>query len=66
MALTAYAYKTDKDEELATWIEQYQKNSIDKTYSSSQEVNYRYMKRDFDNYINFLSNMEKGRTASVN
>lgn len=66
MALTAYAYKTDKDEELATWIEQYQKNSIDKTYSSSQEVNYRYMKRDFDNYINFLNNMEKGRTASVN
>ena len=59
MALTAYAYRTDKDEELATWIEQYQKNSMNKTYSPSQEVNYRYMKRDFDNYINYLENIRR-------
>ena len=59
MALTAYAYRTDKDEELATWIEQYQKNSTDKTHSPSQKINYTYMKRDFDNYLNYLENIKK-------
>ena len=62
MALTAYAYRTEKDVELATWLENYQKNTIDKTYSPSQEVNYRYMKRDFDNYINYLENTRKENT----
>lgn len=68
IALTAYAYRTEKDIELATWLENYQKNinAIDKNYSSSQDVNYKYIKMDFDNYINFLNNMEKGGMASVN
>ena len=66
MALTAYAYRTEKDVELATWLENYQKNAVDKNYSPSQDVNYKYIKMDFDNYINFLNNMEKEGTASVN
>lgn len=65
MALTAYAYRTEKDVELATWLENYQKNAIDKNYSSSQDVNYKYIKMDFDNYINFLNNSKKGEIINA-
>lgn len=66
MALTAYAYRTEKDVELATWLENYQKNATDKNYSPSQDVNYKYIKMDFDNYINFLNNVKKGGIINVN
>lgn len=66
MALTAYAYRTEKDVELATWLENYQKNTVNKNYSPSQDVNYKYIKMDFDNYINFLNNAKKGGTTNVN
>lgn len=65
MALTAYAYRTEKDVELATWLENYQKNAIDKNYSPSQDVNYKYIKMDFDNYINLLKNSKKGEIINA-
>jgi hypothetical protein len=65
MALTAYAYRTEKDVELATWLENYQKNAVDKNYSPSQDVNYKYIKMDFDNYINFLKNSKKGEIINA-
>lgn len=65
MALTAYAYRTEKDVELATWLENYQKNAIDKNYSPSQDVNYKYIKMDFDNYINFLKNSKRGEIINA-
>lgn len=66
MALTAYAYRTEKDVELATWLENYQKNAIDKNYSPSQDVNYKYIKMDFDNYIHYLDNIKKEEVTNVN
>ena len=65
MALTAYAYRTEKDVELATWLENYQKNAVDKNYSPSQDVNYKYIKMDFDNYIHYLDNMKKEEIANA-
>lgn len=65
MALTAYAYRTEKDVELATWLENYQKNATDKNYSPSQDINYKYIKMDFDNYINFLNNSKKGEIINA-
>lgn len=51
MALTAYAYKCDRDVELGKWIENCQSRKW-QNLSSSQEVNFKYMKRSFDNFIN--------------
>lgn len=65
MALTAYAYRNEKDIELATWLENYQKNAVNKNYSPSQDVNYKYIKMDFDNYINFLNNSKKGEVTNA-
>lgn len=57
IALTAYAYRIDKDEEFAEWLGRYQKNK--KEFSPSQIVNYRYMKRDLDNFLKFTENKKK-------
>ena len=51
MALTAYAYKCDRDVELGKWIENCQSRKW-QNLSPSQEVNFKYMKRSFDNFIN--------------
>lgn len=51
MALTAYAYKCDRDIELGKWIENCQSRKW-QNLSPSQEVNFKYMKRSFDNFIN--------------
>ena len=51
MALTAYAYKCDRDVELGKWIENCQSRKW-QNLSTSQEVNFKYMKRSFDNFIN--------------
>ena len=51
MALTAYAYKCDRDVELGKWIENCQSRKW-QNLSPSQEVNFKYMKRSFDNFVN--------------
>lgn len=51
MALTAYAYKCDRDVELGKWIKNCQSRKW-QNLSPSQEVNFKYMKRSFDNFIN--------------
>lgn len=51
MALTAYAYKCDRDVELGKWIENCQSRKW-QNFSPSQEVNFKYMKRSFDNFVN--------------
>lgn len=51
MALTAYAYKCDRDIELGKWIENCQSRKW-QNLSPSQEVNFKYMKRSFDNFVN--------------
>lgn len=48
VALMAYACQNDKDQEFEKWIENYRNKS---DFSSSQKVNYTYMKRSFDNFI---------------
>lgn len=57
IALTAYAYRIDKDEEFAEWLERYQKNK--REFAPSQIVNYKYMKRDLDNFLKFTENKMK-------
>lgn len=51
IALTAYAYKCDRDVELGKWIENCQSRKW-QNLSPSQEVNFKYMKRSFDNFVN--------------
>lgn len=48
VALMAYACQNDKDQDFEKWIENYRNKS---EFSSSQKVNYTYMKRSFDNFI---------------
>ena len=47
IALMAYACQNEKDQDFEKWIENYRNKS---DFSSSQKVNYTYMKRSFDNY----------------
>lgn len=63
IALTAYAYRLDKDEEFAEWLGRYQKNK--REFSSSQIVNYKYMKRDLDNFLKFTENKKKENVNHV-
>lgn len=49
IALMAYACSQDKDQDFEKWIGNYRNKS---NFSPSQKVNYTYMKRSFDNYIN--------------
>ena len=48
IALMAYACQNEKDHDFEKWVENYRNKS---DFSSSQKVNYTYMKRSFDNYI---------------
>lgn len=48
VALMAYACQNDKDQDFEKWIENYRNKS---EFSSSQKVNYTYMKRSFDNFV---------------
>lgn len=48
VALMAYACQNDKDQDFERWIENYRNKS---EFSPSQKVNYRYMKRSFDNFV---------------
>lgn len=54
VALMAYACQNDKDQDFEKWIENYRNKS---EFSPSQKVNYTYMKRSFDRYV------QKGATA---
>ena len=63
IALTAYAYRLDKDEEFAEWLGRYQKNK--REFSPSQIVNYKYMKRDLDNFLKFTENKKKENVNHV-
>ena len=47
IALMAYACQNEKDQDFEKWVENYRNKS---DFSSSQKVNYTYMKRSFDNY----------------
>ena len=49
IALMGYACQKDKDKEFEIWIKDY-KNKSD--FSSSQKVNYSYMKNSFDKAVN--------------
>ena len=49
IALLAYAYKCDKDNEFMEWADKYCNQRIE--CSTSQRVNYIYMKREFDKYL---------------
>ena len=49
IALMAYACSQDKDQDFEKWINNYRNKS---DFSPSQKVNFTYMKRSFDNYIN--------------
>lgn len=48
VALMAYACQNEKDQDFEKWVENYKNKS---EFSSSQKINYTYMKRSFDNYI---------------
>ena len=48
IALMAYACQNDRDQEFENWIGNYRNRS---DFSPSQKVNYTYMKRSFENYI---------------
>lgn len=54
MALTAYAYRCEKDIELGEWMQNCQSRKW-QNLSPSQEVNFKYMKRNFDNYVSAVS-----------
>lgn len=56
IAIMAYACQKNKDVEFEKWIKQY-KTATDETFSPSQNINYMFLKNDFDNYI------QKGITA---
>lgn len=47
IALMAYACQNEKDQDFEKWVDNYRNKS---DFSSSQKVNYTYMKRSFDNY----------------
>ena len=47
IALMAYACQNENDQDFEKWVQNYRNKS---DFSSSQKVNYTYMKRSFDNY----------------
>ena len=49
LALTAYVYEKDLDQEFANWVDDYANNTYE--FSNDQVVNYNNIKSDFDNYM---------------
>ena len=49
LALTAYVYEKDQDQEFANWVDDYANNTYE--FSNDQVVNYNNIKSDFDNYM---------------
>lgn len=49
LALTAYVYTHEQDEEFAEWLEKYQNEKTD--FSDNQAENYIYILDDFENYM---------------
>lgn len=50
IALMAYACKNEKDQDFESWINTYTYEDVN-SFAVSQKVNYTYMKRSFDKYI---------------
>lgn len=48
IALMAYACKNEKDQDFESWVNTYEDVN---SFAASQKVNYTYMKRSFDKYI---------------
>lgn len=48
IAIMAYACMKEEDEEFEKWIQKYKNQT---NFSSSQKVNYTYMKSSFDNFV---------------
>lgn len=48
IAIMAYACMKEQDEEFEKWIQKYKNQT---NFSSSQKVNYTYMKSSFDNFV---------------
>lgn len=57
IGLMGFAMRQDKDKEFEDWIRDYQNGKSN--FSSSQQVNYAYMKNDFNNYL-----LQKGAVAN--
>lgn len=49
IALMVYAAQNNQDQEFEQWIGEYQ--NADDEYSSNQGINFRFMKRDFENFL---------------
>ena len=49
IALMVYAAQNNQDHEFEQWIGEYQ--NADDEYSSNQGINFRFMKRDFENFL---------------
>ena len=49
LAIMAYACTTDEDRNFEEWIKKYMNNQ---NFSSSQKVNFTYMKNDFERFVN--------------
>ena len=49
LAITAYVYHNDTDQEFADWIDDYANNTYE--FSNDQTVNYKNIKSAFDNYM---------------
>lgn len=49
LALVAYVYSKDQDEEFSDWIERYQNEKVD--FSDNQKENYEIIRNDFCKYI---------------
>ena len=52
-ALLAYSFKIERDKEFLTWANQICKAG--RTYSQSDKINFVYLKREFDTYVDGLS-----------
>lgn len=51
VALVAYAFGKEVDDELPGWLVDYTHRILTLTYSNNQKENYLNMKSDFDNYV---------------
>ena len=53
VALLAYAFKMEKDNEFSDWIDKI--GNDNRTYSPNDRINYTYLKREFDKYLDVLN-----------
>lgn len=63
VSMAAYACSIDKDDMFEKWIKKYE--NLNCNFSPSQVINFRFLKRDFDNYINLHNNTKMVNTRMV-